>query len=212
MPIHSEEDKTELFGIDISHHNGIIVWPQLVTNIPKVDFVYIKATQGTGFTDPMASFNANQAQQNKIPFGYYHFATLNTFDDITDARAEAIYFLNVIKSFPEPKLPLVLDIETNKVQLPQIKVLEWITVFFTELEKAGFKDSLLYSYSSFLENNLPFGHNIKNRLWLAGYVKPQKLKIPHGWNNYSIWQYSDSGKIAGIKTPTDLNKAPLEFL
>jgi GH25 family lysozyme M1 (1,4-beta-N-acetylmuramidase) len=36
-----QDKKQNPFGIDVSHHNGIICWEK----VPDVEFVYIKATE-----------------------------------------------------------------------------------------------------------------------------------------------------------------------
>lgn len=61
-------------GIDLSHHNnlGENDW-KILKNNKKVDFVYIKATQGLSYKDPMRFTHAELAEKNGIAFGYYHF-------------------------------------------------------------------------------------------------------------------------------------------
>jgi GH25 family lysozyme M1 (1,4-beta-N-acetylmuramidase) len=85
---------------------------------------------------------------------------LNTTNDIADAKAEATYFISVIKKAPKPDLPLILDLETNKVGLKKPEVVAWISVFFEEMRKAGYADTALYSYTPFLDSNLPLNHQL----------------------------------------------------
>ena len=42
-------------------------------------------------------FFIEEAKKNLIKIGYYHFASLNTVNDIADAKAEVNYFISVIK-------------------------------------------------------------------------------------------------------------------
>lgn len=192
-------------GIDCSHFQVKINWPIVTTNDPKIDFVFLKATQGTAYIDPSLTYNANEAHSAAIKLSYYHFATLNSHDEIIDARSEARFFLSVINKLPKNDFPLALDIEENKTQLDKMEVLNWINAFFDEMKRGGHENLFLYSYSPFLMSNLPINHNIKNNLWLAGYVKESKLRIPAGWLNYEIWQYTAMGKVKGITGNVDMN-------
>ena len=61
IPILGQIIDKEPFGIDISHHNGSINWKQ----VPIVEFVYIKATEGATYVDPMFQHNLKRAKANK---------------------------------------------------------------------------------------------------------------------------------------------------
>ncbi len=194
-------------GIDVSANNGLIDWSRVAKTIVKIDFAYIKASEGIGYTDAKFLSNAIKAKANNIKIGYYHFASLNTNNDIADAKAEADYFISVIKKAPPSDLPFVLDIETNKVGLKKPQVVEWIITFFDEMKKAGYKDTALYSYTPFLDSNLPPNHGLGSiKLWLAAYVNAPAPKLPRGWNECWIWQYTSKGTVGGIKGNVDLNK------
>lgn len=49
VPVWGQVKKQNSFGIDVSHHNGKINWGQ----VPDVEFVYVKATEGATYVDPM---------------------------------------------------------------------------------------------------------------------------------------------------------------
>ena len=194
-----------MFGIDVSHFQGTVDWALAKS---QIDFAYIKCSEGQSAVDSMFMINAINANKSGVPIGYYHFATLNSEDVLNDARNEANFFVQNVKKVPAPNLPLVLDIELNKANLDKDEVLSWINTFFRELEVFGYKDSVLYSYTPFLNANLPRTHNLGNtRLWLAAYVNKQTPLLPNGWKDYWLWQYSAKGTIAGVKTSVDLNKS-----
>ncbi len=197
-----------MFAVDLSHHNGDVVFPQVLSNDPRPDFIYLKATQGVGYIDPRLKANAQAANFSGFPLGYYHYASLNTLDVVQDARNEAKYFVDTIRTLPAPKLPLALDIEENKANVPKDKVLIWINTFFETLSTLGYTDYVLYSYTSFLDSNLPKDHGLGAiRLWIAAYVNLSKPKLPRGWDKYWLWQYSAKGKVKGINYDCDLNKS-----
>ncbi len=198
-------------GIDVSANNGVIDWSQVVKNT-TVNFAFIKASEGVGYTDPKFLVNATKAKEAGLKIGYYHFASLNTTNDIADAKAEADYFISVIKKAPPADLPLILDLETNKVGLDKIHVLEWINAFFNELKLAGYTNYAIYSYTPFLNENLNSNHSLGNiPLWIAQYSNSPIPKLPVGWSNYWIHQYSAKGNVCGIKGNVDLNRTPLSI-
>ena len=193
--------------IDVSHHDGIIDWAKVITDPFKPVGVYIKATQGSTYVDPIFYSNATGATNAKLQVGYYHFATLNTHDVSTDAKAEATFFVNTIKKAPKATLPLVLDIEVDDklIKLTSAEVFNYIKTFFYTLEQYSYHDYAIYSYTSYLDSRLPKNHGLGNiKLWIAAYTP--KLRLPQGWSKQWLWQYTDSGTIQGISSKVDLSK------
>jgi lysozyme len=209
FPFASYFKKKNMFGIDVSHHNGVIDWAKVATHSPKVDFAIIKASTGVGSSDPKCQFNATQAKKNGIKIGYYHYASLNSKDEVNDAKKEALWFTSVIKNYPIPDLPLVLDLEDDnpKVQLDDGEVLNWVRTFFDTLYHNGYPNYVLYSYTPFLDTHLPLNHDLGDiKLWIAQYTSKPTPRLPKGWDKYWVWQYSAKGSITGIRSDTDLNR------
>jgi len=194
-------------GIDVSYAQGRIDW-----NKVKTDFVYIKCNEGINFKDKMVNDNAVGAHLAKIPFGFYHFVTLNKVDVIADACTEAADFCNNLDMLPgyHPDLIPVLDIEQeNKLNISPANIELWINTFANEMKKRGHK-LMLYSYTPYLNANLPKEHSLGILpLWIAQYTKNAEPVLPFGWHDYKMWQYSNEGKIDGINTNVDLNKSKL---
>jgi GH25 family lysozyme M1 (1,4-beta-N-acetylmuramidase) len=191
-----------MFGIDVSQNNGKIDWERVKTNNPKIEFAFIKASEGIGYYDKRLIENATNAHKAGIKVGYYHFATLNKTDVISDSKSEAEYFLTLIKNLPQSDLPLILDLERNDAKVPPASVLKYINNFFACL---GSHKYALYSYTPFLNANLPANHGLgKIPLWIAAYTPT--LKLPRGWDKQWLWQYDNKGKIAGINANVDVNK------
>jgi GH25 family lysozyme M1 (1,4-beta-N-acetylmuramidase) len=192
--------------IDVSKWQGKIDWTTVKADNPGIEGVYIKASEGIGYTDPMLAHNAVEAAKVGLDVGFYHFASLNNVDIQNDAVMEARYFLSVIRTFT-PTMSLVLDIEKNDKKFSKESVLLWIKSFFNELEAHKIFDYMLYSYTPFLNDNLPLSHNLgKVPLWIAAYT--ETLKLPKGWDTYFLWQYSSKGILSGINGTVDLNKKP----
>lgn len=187
-----------LTGIDCNHWQGSIDWVKVAANNPQISFAYLKATEGTGFIDHVFFSNAATAKNAGLKIGYYHFCGLH------DASDEADFFISQVQKVAAPDLPLVLDFETNKSGLTPSECLTWLSDFINTLHDAGFDDVAIYSYQWFLDANLPLNHGLQtNKLWLAAYNNHPK--VPHGWTNYWLWQYTNTGKVSGVNTNVDMN-------
>ncbi|MCU0432107.1 MAG: glycoside hydrolase family 25 protein [Bacteroidia bacterium] len=198
-----------IYGIDVSHNNGTINWTDVTNNNPPRSFVFIKATEGVGYTDPMCATNANAvSSQTHMRFGYYHFASINSQDVANDARSEANWFAQTMSTMPPASLIPVLDIENNTVNLTPQQMQDWISAFISQMNANGYPKIFIYSYYSFLNTNLPAGHPFGNvPLWLAYYTSESNLKMPNGWTECVVWQYSGSGTVNGVTTQCDLNQS-----
>lgn len=203
-----------IYGIDVSHNNGVINWNKVKISVPVISFAYIKASQGVGYKDPAGPANANGAKSAGIPFGFYHFASLNNILDIPkDATDEANWFDVTLKALPAAQLIPVLDIETNEKRLNTQQVQLWISTFISRMKELGYPEIMLYSYKPFFDENLPANHPFGTiPLWLAQYRNVEEPSMPHNWTAYTVWQFSAKGKVSGINGDCDMNKCSPGFL
>ena len=90
-------------GVDVSAHQGEIDWSVLAGQ--DVQFAYIKATEGSGFTDRMFADNWEGARRSGLRVGAYHFFS---FDSGGDTQADRF-----IGTVPKEKdsLPPAVDVE-----------------------------------------------------------------------------------------------------
>jgi lysozyme len=184
-------------GLDISRHQGTINWKELGAS-GKVDFVYMKATEGGDYVDPLYSTNWQAAKKNAIVRGAYHFYSLHK-----PGVPQADHFLRTVK--PEQgDLPPAIDLEfeTGARRPPEKKR------FRAELAAFDKKISEVYGYSPVYYLNEDFyryyftDRPVKKRLWIRGiYHKPAVMK-QSGW---LFWQYCDFGRVDGIREKVDLN-------
>lgn len=189
-------------GIDVSTYQGNIDWEKV-----KTDFVYIKMSQGIKAHDKRALEYAAGATKYNIPFGYYHFATLNSTDVLGDCSLELADVLAQLKTLPKAPLAFALDVETDEALLAPDQVELWIKTFFDGMTAAGFK-MILYSGLYYLNSNLGPDHQLGHiPLWIAEYTNGKNPILPRGWKDYAIWQYSSTGNVLGIAGKVDLNSA-----
>lgn len=188
-------------GVDVSHHQDTggdaIAWNSVRDDNNR--FAIIKATEGTDYTDDAYAKFAQGALDSGLTVGAYHYAR-----PANDPVAQATNFANVLKTGPATTLPPVLDLEVDEGLSPQ-KLRDWTRTFLTELEKQTGRRPMVYTYRYFwLEQMGDTDEFSDYPLWLAAYQNKAPAPVG-GWDTVDIWQRSESGRVAGINTPVDLN-------
>lgn len=182
---------------DISHHNndrGAIDWKQL----SSYDGFMIKLTEGTTFVDPKGKENVKNAKKIGKQVGGYHYAR---FNDIATAKKEADFFLSVAKGLDLDYVALDVEHSNAKGDLTEASL-----AFLDKVNHIG--KTLFYSYPYFIQQH--FNKKItKYPLWIANYgVKQPEVPL---WNDWSMWQYSPSGRAKGVSGNLDLDYMKPEF-
>ena len=86
---HVDVDRSRypVVGLDISSHNGVPDFDSIAA--AGVDFVYLKATEGTSFHDPAFMRNYLAAKRAGLKVGAYHFFRFDC-----DGTRQAALFLD----------------------------------------------------------------------------------------------------------------------
>lgn len=193
--------KRRIDGMDLSHYQTSTINYNAAKRA-GVRFIYHKATEGTGYSDPSYSPRRAGARGAKIPFGAYHFARPR----VGSAVAEAKFFLSVAKPQPGDMAP-ALDLEVNDHGMSPAQLTTWVRTFHAVVAAAtGSNQMLLYT---------PFDLNGPRipgvRLWAARYSNgnvPPIVRSPF-WT-WAIWQFSDGrfgnpNRVPGVPEPVDID-------
>lgn len=178
-----------LTGIDISK------WQGAGFNVDAAaDFVICKATEGTGYVDPLCDKFYQQAKAKGKLLGVYHFARP---DLGTTGEAEAEFFVKNIKGYIGEAI-LVLDYECAPYSD------DWAYAFAKRVHDLTGVWPMLYASASKI-NGVNWSKTAKNcGLWIAGYPNaynvpnpptPKPSDMPYGigaWPFWAIWQYTSS--------------------
>jgi GH25 family lysozyme M1 (1,4-beta-N-acetylmuramidase) len=185
-------------GHDVSGHQGPVDWPGAAGAGAK--FVYIKATEGTGFVNPQFAQQYNGSYNAGLIRGAYHFAR----PDISDGASQARYFLahGGGWSADGKTLPGALDAEYNPYGetcygKDTAGMAAWIHDFSDTYRTATGRFPTIYTSTSWWKrctaNNGGFGGN---PLWIARY-NTVIGELPSGWSVHTIWQFADRGTLPG---------------
>lgn len=192
-----DKNKFPSLGIDVSHHQNEIDW-KAVAN--QVDFVFIKATEGSDFIDDQYKNNSTAAIQYKIPYSAYHFFTF-----CSSGENQA---LNYIQNFEldTNALPPVIDLEflgkCNTNVSDSFDVVLEIKSFLDTIENHYKKIPIIYTTYEFYNTYLLSKDFDHYHYWIRDLFKEPKLDDNR---TYLFWQYSNCGKLNGIEGNVDMN-------
>ena len=186
-------------GHDVSGHQGEVPWSEAWGAGGR--FVYVKATEGTGFISSRFTQQYNGSYDVGMIRGAYHFAR----PDVSGGREQAEYFLAHGGGWTADgrTLPGALDVEYNPYGescygLDPARMGEWIRDFSDTYRARTGRFPVIYTSTSWWNqctgNNAGFGAN--NPLWIARYNSAVGA-LPAGWSRHFIWQFSDSGTLPG---------------
>jgi GH25 family lysozyme M1 (1,4-beta-N-acetylmuramidase) len=189
-------------GIDVSKYQGRIDWPAVASS--PVRFVIMRATLGNRYRDERYARNLAGASENGLVVGAYHFAKPSL--GLRDARGEADHFLRVARVASGDVLP-VLDIEeTGGLSPGQLRI--WAQAWLARVESRTGVRAMIYSgnyfWRGFMRNSPWFGSR-GHPLWVAHWNVAAPEVPGNRWagNGYTIWQWSATGRIPGIRGPVD---------
>ncbi|MFJ9927990.1 GH25 family lysozyme [Streptomyces misionensis] len=186
-------------GLDVSHYQTNVDWTSVKNN--GAAFAYVKATEGTDYTDPSFSQQYNGAYNAGLIRGAYHFALPGN----STGTVQADWFVAHGGGWTADgrTLPPALDIEYNPYGatcygLSQSAMVSWIRDFSNEVRAKAGRYPAIYTttdwWTTCTGNNSSFAST--NPLWIARYSSSPGT-LPAGWSTQTIWQYADSGTFPG---------------
>jgi GH25 family lysozyme M1 (1,4-beta-N-acetylmuramidase) len=186
-------------GQDVSSYQGNVNWTAQWNAGSR--FAYIKATEGTYYTNAYFAQQYNGSYNVGMIRGSYHFAR----PDTTSGATQADYFVAHGGGWSKDgkTLPGALDIEYNPYGaecygLSQASMRSWITSFSNEYHAKTTRWPVLYTttdwWNTCIGNYNAWASN--NPLWIARYSSTVGT-LPPGYTVYSFWQWTSSGTLAG---------------
>ena len=198
------------YGIDVSHYQGEIDWTKVKTinfNIATrrqtaddksasvgIDFVFAKSTEGATEVDEYLEKNRDGAHKAGLRFGVYHVLSLKK------AQQQYQNFIKNAKLVPGDLVP-VIDIEEEWVGKADIaKVRETVKELAKLMTKKYGQKPIIYCGQSYGQEL--FGRDKE----LGGYPKwIPRYNTGQRPSGADIWQYAQTGTVAGITGEVDLD-------
>lgn len=195
-------DKPIANGIDVSSHNGKIVWSEAKN---EIDFAFVRAgyrgyENATLVADKRARKNLKSARRAGVPVGVYFFSQAITEDEAVE---EAEFTLSVIKGC-KIDLPIAIDFEhaydngelggrLYNANLTKKEASKIINAFCKTIRNAGYTPAVYastYFYTSIIDPSVLSRDTV---IWIADYNDEITYK-----GKFDIWQYSKTGHCAGV--------------
>lgn len=186
---------TQVAGIDVSSYQGNVDWSKWWGYGNR--FAYVKATEGTSYTNPYFAQQYNGSYNQGFIRGAYHFAR----PSVSGGATQADYFVNHGGGWSGDgkTLPGVLDIEYNPYSggtcygLSASSMVSWIASFLAEYKARTGRDAVIYSTTDWWQtctgNTTRFSST--NPLWIARYASTPGT-LPGAWTYYTFWQNTDT--------------------
>lgn len=191
-----QENHKLVYGIDISHHQKEIDWSKVRTyEGHPIQFVYMKATEGTTIQDPKYAYNLEEARKNGFPVGTYHY-----FVTTTPPETQFQNFEKHVDKEKQDLIPMVDIEERNKWDSKTF--CKNLKIFLDKIEKHYGQKPMLYSVQNFYNDNA--AHCVPEyKAFIGKYsAKSPNLKRKEPW---TIWQFTDKARIDGISKPVDID-------
>lgn len=200
---YEDEKYISLTGIDVSYYQQEIDWEKVKAD--GVDFAMIRvgyrgSTEGRISKDEWFRKNVRRARKAGIETGVYFFSQAVT---VEEAVEEARYVVRHIKG-KGITYPVVFDMEpipgAGRIDhLTKMEKTRITDAFCQVIERNGYVP-MVYGNPQWMSSHIELGYLTDYPVWLAHYTG--KTDFPY---NYSIWQYTDKGKVDGIKGKVDMN-------
>ena len=198
-------NKTNAFGFDASEFQAIINWFLAAKDGKSI--AGIRSTYGHTILDAMFKRNWQQSQKAGFRIWAYHYAVPGA----SPAQTQVAFMLDALHSVGGYKagyLPPALDLEEDD-GLTDVELRDWAVAFCEDLDAAinnPFQRTMIYSYQSFIDAHpLTFAALADRLLWFPALGTNQPADVGP-FKQWAVWQYSDTGSIAGIRTPVDLDE------
>jgi lysozyme len=186
-----------IHGIDVSRYQKKIAWQgvkEMSIEDIRLNFVFMKATEGVTLTDPTFTYNWRNAKKQEIARGAYHF-----FTPAEDPAKQANFFISRVKLEPGD-LPPVLDAEVASifpVNVYRQKIKAWL-----DMVEAHYKiKPIIYTNADFYKKYMGPEFD-EYPLWVAHYYEKKQPRINRAW---TFWQHNDRGNVNGINAKVDFN-------
>jgi GH25 family lysozyme M1 (1,4-beta-N-acetylmuramidase) len=189
-------------GIDVSRwqHGASLNWAKVRGD--GVTFAFIKATEGSFYTNSYLAGDWAGARRNGIFRGAYHFARPSR----GSAAAQARYFVRQAGTFGRRgDLPPVLDLEDNG-GLGVSGLRRWVRTWLRTTQELTGRKPIIYTSPYFWESRMGNAGAFRDfPLWVAHY-ETARPRVPGGWSHWTFWQRTDNGRIDGISGAVDINR------
>lgn len=191
-------------GIDVSVYQGQIDWQKVKQ--AGIGFAILRIGYGMYDNQKDVTFERNYQEATRvgIPVGCYLYSYAKSVDEAIQEANLTLKWLNNRKL----QLPVYFDIEDKSQEGLGRNVLNNMCIAFcNRIEQAGYWAGI-YS-NKYWATSIISGAELakKYTYWVAQYANECTFN-----GDYAIWQYSSTGKVAGISGNVDMNEMTKDII
>jgi lysozyme len=182
-------------GIDVSYLHGAIDWPS--ARAARIDFAYIRASEGRDSRDPRFSANWTGARSAGVGRGALHVFTL-----CAAGSEQAGNFIALVPRDADALPPAIaLEFALSCTQRPDRRVLlREIETFIRMVEAHSERPVMLYVTPEF-DERYRVSEAIDRPLWLRSLFREPS----YGAHPWVMWQANDRRSVDGVEIPVSWN-------
>ncbi len=210
LSYYKDGNEVSYAGVDISKHQEEVDFAKV--KAAGFDFCMLRVgargySSGQLVLDDYFLENIEKATEARLDIGVYFFSQAVTEEE---AIEEAEMVLEQIKEF-EVNYPIAFDMEyvdndTSRVeQLTKKQKTKIAKAFLETIEEAGYTP-MIYGKKEWLVQKLNLVLLEEYDVWLAEYAK-----VPAYPYAFTMWQYSNQGKVDGIEGKVNLNISFIDY-
>ncbi len=211
LAYYEDNVKVSLVGVDVSKWQYDVNWKKVAA--AGVDYAIIRlgyrgtAEEGKCAMDPYFEKNIKGALAAGLQVGVYYFTQAIT---VEEAIEEANIVIDALKGY-DVTFPVVYDTEYREDgranDLSNAERTACAKAFCDTILAAGYTPAV-YSSTNWAVLDLDMEGVANYDFWYAYYGTPENLYLPY---EFTMWQYTDSGKVDGIPANVDLNISFVDY-
>lgn len=205
---YDSDDVPAIAGVDVSTFQGWVDWEKV--RAAGFEFAMIRVgyrgySEGDIFADNRFFQNINGALEAGVKVGIYFFSQATT---VQEAIEEAEWTVSMIQYY-DISYPVAYDFEyysfeTRASGVSGAELNEFANAFCGVIEAAGYTPMVYFNRDlAYLSYDL--SQIDRYDFWLA------ELQIPTFYYEFSMLQYSHTGKVDGIEGDVDLNLSFIDY-
>lgn len=184
------DEKNRTVGVDVSAHQAEI--DMNVLKEQNIEFIYIKATEGSTWQDDRFAENWVNAKKAGLWSGAYHF-----FSYDSEGKTQAENFIKTVGPTLKGRLLPAVDVEYygDKEQNPPARadVIKELRTYLEMIENQYGVKPVIYTRSDIYEKYLK-GEFDEYKKWMSSVYTPLSWNYKDDWY---IWQYLNRGELKG---------------
>lgn len=182
LPLMAAAQTTAPMGIFVSQNQGTIDWPAVVEQ-NDLEFAFVMATTGAAVTDERCGTNLEQARKASMPITAVHL-----YDRHYSAQGQFDNFQAAVKGHHLDLAPVVYVVPDSPFDI-NIKRLDMLLQLFEQAY--GRKPLIMASQQAYLKY-----FSLERYASYHVVIVSNGLRFPD--TRYTVWQYTDKEKVAGI--------------